>query len=55
VQKVYAAKLKPKPTESYMWKFKGNVEDMEFANLPAPAKLCVKTVSSVKDFRVSIG
>lgn len=51
---MYSAKLKQKATENYLWKFKGNVEDLEFTNLPAPLKLCVKTVDSIKDFRVSI-
>jgi len=54
MQKIYSVKLKPKATENYLWKFKGNVEDLEFANLPAPLKLCVKTVDSIEDFRVSI-
>jgi len=54
VQKIYTAKLKPKAAENYLWKFKGNVEDLEFTNLPAPMKLCVKTIDSIKDFRVSI-
>jgi len=54
MQKIYSVKLKPKAAENYQWRFKGNVEDLEFANLPAPAKLCVKTVNSIKDFRVSV-
>jgi hypothetical protein len=54
LQKIYSAKLKPKAAENYLWKFKGNVEDLEFTNLPAPVKLCVKTIDSIKDFRVSI-
>jgi hypothetical protein len=54
MQKMYCAKLKQKAAENYQWKFKGNVEDLEFTNLPAPVKLCVKTIDSINDFRVSI-
>jgi hypothetical protein len=54
MQKIYSAKLRQKATENYLWKFKGNVEDLEFTNLPAPMKLCVKAIDSIKDFRVSI-
>jgi hypothetical protein len=51
---MYRSKLRQEAAENFMRKFKGNVEDTEFTNLPAPMKLCLKTIESIKDFRVSI-
>jgi hypothetical protein len=53
-QKSYRSKLRQQVAENYPQKFKGNVDDPDFANLPAPVKLCLKAVESIKDFRVSI-
>lgn len=52
-QKSYRSKLRQQVAENYPQKFKGNVDDPDFASLPAPVKLCVKTIESIKDFRVS--
>lgn len=52
--KSYRSKLRQQVAENYPQKFKGNVDDPDFANLPAPVKLCLKTTESIKDFRVSI-
>jgi dynein heavy chain len=53
-QKTYRSKLRQQVAENYPQKFKGNIDDPDFANLPAPMKLCLKTIESIKDFRVSI-
>lgn len=52
-QKSYRSKLRQQIAENYPQKFKGNVDDPDFDSLPAPVKLCVKTIESIKDFRVS--
>ncbi|PSN57355.1 Dynein heavy chain 12 [Blattella germanica] len=54
-QKMYRAKLRQQTTENYPYRFKGNVEDPEFVNLPAPLKLCLKAIDHIKDFRQNIG
>ncbi|KAJ9581293.1 hypothetical protein L9F63_023527, partial [Diploptera punctata] len=54
-QKIYKEKLRQQTTENYPRRFKGNVEDPEFVNLPAPLKLCIKTIDQITDFQKNIG
>ncbi|XP_021930622.1 dynein heavy chain 12, axonemal isoform X3 [Zootermopsis nevadensis] len=50
-QEKHRSRLRQQVAENYPHRFKGNVEDPDFSNLPAPLKLCIKTIESIKDFR----
>ncbi|CAG2053712.1 unnamed protein product, partial [Timema podura] len=51
MQKVYRTKIRQQAVENNPRRFKGNVDDADFVNLPAPIKLCVKTLQHIKEFR----
>lgn len=53
MQKDYRVKIKQQSDENDPRRFHGNVDDPEFANLPAPMKLCIKTNKQIKEFKVS--
>nr|CAD7446891.1 unnamed protein product [Timema bartmani] len=53
MQKVYRTKIRQQAVENNPRRFKGNVDDADFVNLPAPIKLCVKTLQHIKEFRVA--
>ncbi|XP_049782826.1 dynein axonemal heavy chain 7-like [Schistocerca cancellata] len=51
MQKEYRAKLKQQAEENDPRRFHGNVDDPEFVNLPAPMKLCIKTIKQINEFK----
>ena len=50
-QKTYRNKLKQLAAENNPRRFAGSVDDPDPFNLPAPIKLCQKTIQQIKDFR----
>nr|CAD7410663.1 unnamed protein product [Timema poppensis] len=54
MQKVYRTKIRQQAVENNPRRFKGNVDDADFVNLPAPIKLCVKTLQHIKEFRQNV-
>lgn len=50
-QKGYRNRLRQLAAENDPHRFQGSVDDPDPLNLPAPLKLCMKTIQQIKDFR----
>lgn len=53
-QKTYRNKLRQQAAENVERRFAGSVDDPDPLNLPAPLKLCSKTIQELKDFRPNL-
>ncbi|KAK3925188.1 Dynein heavy chain 7, axonemal [Frankliniella fusca] len=54
MQKAYRQKIKQQVTENYKRRFKGNMDDPDVNNHPAPLKLCYQVLEQIKDFRSNV-